>query len=321
MGNRLSNAKVGKSFSDHDKHSGNCTADPLSGIVDTVITRKLNHLGKDSKHMNINTKFEKLKDIAKGLGRVLVAFSGGVDSTLLLKICVDTLGPENVLAVIGTSPTYPARELAEARAIAKTVMANCVVIETPEMDDPDFIRNQRDRCYYCKRSLFDLMGEIAEQAGLNHVVEGSNLDDMNDFRPGRRAVEEKGVISPLLLAKLTKSDIREISRILDLPTHNKPSYACLASRIPYGTPIDKDLLRRIEYSEDFLQDLGFKQIRVRCHGDVARIEVPVQDFGTVVAKGEKIYESLKNFGFTYITLDLKGYRTGSMNEEGPSTPH
>jgi uncharacterized protein len=264
--------------------------------------------------MDINTKFERLKGIAKGLGRVLVAFSGGVDSTLLLKICIDTLGPENVLAVIGASPTYPARELVEARTIAQVVGANLLVVETKEMDDPDFIRNQRDRCYYCKRSLFDLMGDIAGQRGIDRIVEGSNLDDMSDFRPGRRAVEEKGVISPLLLAKLTKNDIREISRILDLPTHNKPAHACLASRIPYGTRIDRNLLKCIEDSEDFLKDLGFKQIRVRHHGDVARIEAPAQDFDTVVAKGAKIYEGLKNFGFTYVTLDLRGYTTGSMNE-------
>jgi uncharacterized protein len=271
--------------------------------------------------MDINTKFEKLKGIAKGLRRVLVAFSGGVDSTFLLKICIDTLGPENVLAVIGASPAYPARELAEARAIAKALGANFVVIETAEMNDPDFIRNPRNRCYYCKRSLFDLMWDVAGQRGMDHIVEGSNLDDMNDFRPGRRAVEEKGIISPLLVAKLTKNDIRELSRTLGLPTHNKPSFACLASRIPYGTRIEMSLLRRIEYSEDFLKDLGFKQVRVRYHGDVARIEVPAGDFDTVVAKGKRIYEGLQGFGFTYVTLDLRGYRTGSMNEKGPSTPH
>jgi len=245
---------------------------------------------------------------------VVVAFSGGVDSTLLLKVCIDALGASNVLAFIGSSPAYPARELDEAKEIAKSLGVDFVIIETSEMEDPNFTSNPKERCYHCKLSLFDMMWEIAGKRGFKHVLEGSNVDDTKDFRPGRRAVKEKGVMSPLLMANLTKPEIREISRTMGLPTHDKPSYACLASRVPYGTRIDRDILGRIERSEEFLRGLGMSQVRVRYHGDVARIEVTEPDFDKLIRNREAIQSALKACGFTFATMDLKGYRTGSMNE-------
>ena len=259
-------------------------------------------------------KYARLKEIIGGLEKVLVAYSGGVDSTFLLKCCIDVLGRENVLAFIGLSPSYPAREIEEAKVYADLMGADYVVVETGEMEDAAFVRNPRERCYYCKSRLFDAAHEIAKARGLKYIVEGSNLDDLDDFRPGRKACAEKGALSPILMARITKSEVREFSKVLGLPTHNKPSLACLASRVPYGTPIDASILRRIELSEEFLLGLGVTQVRVRYHGDVARIEVTEQDFDLVIRKRKEIAGRLKEYGFTYAALDLRGYRTGSMNE-------
>jgi len=264
--------------------------------------------------MDLDSKYEVLKTIIKKLGNVLVAFSGGVDSTLLLKACVDALGRENVLAFIASSPTYPAKEIEEAINIAQAIGAEYVVIETDEMEDVDFIQNTKNRCYYCKLHLFDKAWEIAKERGLKRIAEGSNLDDMSDFRPGRKACAEQSVVSPLLEAQLTKSEIRDLSRALSLPTHDKPSYACLASRIPYGTPINSNILKKIELSEEFIKSLGVKQVRVRYHGSIAKIEVAEEEIDRVIAYRNEIAEALTRYGFTYVSLDLKGYRTGSMNE-------
>ncbi|MEI6154956.1 MAG: ATP-dependent sacrificial sulfur transferase LarE [Deltaproteobacteria bacterium] len=263
--------------------------------------------------MDIDQKYGNAKEIIKGLGRVLVAFSGGVDSTFLLKTCVDVLGRDNVLAFIGLSPTCPAREIDEAKNLSAFIGAEYVIRETSEMEDPDFVRNDKSRCYYCKTHLFRKAWEIAEKGGFLHVVEGSNLDDMDDYRPGRKACVEQKAISPLLIAELTKNEIRELSKTLGLPTHDKPAFACLSSRIPYGTPIGIDILNKIELSEDFIRSLGIRQVRVRYHGSVARIEVANNEIDTVIDNKEAIAEALRKYGFLYIALDLQGYRTGSMN--------
>jgi pyridinium-3,5-biscarboxylic acid mononucleotide sulfurtransferase len=264
-------------------------------------------------------KFEHLKEIIKGLDKVLVSYSGGVDSTFLLKCCVDVLGKKNVLAFIGTSPSYPAREVEEAKKYADLMGAEYVCVETSEMDDANYVRNPRERCYHCKSNLFDIAEKTAKTRGLKHILEGSNLDDMDDFRPGRRACTERNIVSPILMAKLTKAEVRELSKALGLPTHDKPSLACLASRIPYGTAISAPLLKKIELSEEFLKGLGVKQVRVRYHGDMARIEVAGKDFETVMANKERIVKQLKEYGFTYVALDLAGYKTGSMNA-APTRP-
>jgi uncharacterized protein len=264
--------------------------------------------------MDIHQKYKKLKEIIAPLGRVVVAFSGGVDSTLILKVCVDVLGRENVLAFIGSSPVHPERETQEAIKIAQQLSIDYVAAKTTEMDNTSFTSNPRDRCYHCKSGLLDQAWQVARERGCNNIVEGSNVDDEGDFRPGSRAVGEKGVLSPLKAAGLTKNDIRELSRMLHLPTHDKPSFACLASRVPYGTTITRDILKQIELSEEFLKGFGLKQVRVRYHGEIARIEIEHKDIATITGYRNDIYEELKALGFTYVTLDLKGYRTGSLNE-------
>jgi pyridinium-3,5-biscarboxylic acid mononucleotide sulfurtransferase len=264
--------------------------------------------------MNSQARYEDLKAVIGKLERVVVCYSGGVDSTLLLKVSVDVLGKENVLALIARSDTYPESEITEAVAFASSLGVPYDVIVTDEMEDESYLRNTKERCYHCKQHLFGRVKEIAAGRGFAWVAEGSNVDDQGDYRPGRRAGRELGIRSPLLEAGLTKSDIRQISKDLGLPTHSKPSLACLASRIPYGTRIEADVLKRIEGAEQYLRSLGMGQVRVRYHGQIARIEVTEEDFGRVMGLRDEIGETLTKLGFLYVTLDLKGYRTGSMNE-------
>ena len=264
--------------------------------------------------MEAHEKYEGLKDVLKGLGRVVVCYSGGVDSTLLLKAAADALGRQNVLALIARSQTYPEREIEEAVTFARASGIDYEVIETDEMGDDCFLSNTSERCYFCKLHLFGRAREIARQRDFDYVAEGSNVDDRSDYRPGRRAGLELAIKSPLLEAGLSKADIRSVSAALGLPTHDKPSLACLASRIPYGTRIEAETLKRIERAEEFLRGLGIGQVRVRYHGQVARIEVLEEDFDKVMAARGEIADALTQAGFLYVTLDLKGYRTGSMNE-------
>jgi len=260
-------------------------------------------------------KFENLKDILKSLKRVLVAFSGGVDSTFLLRIARDVLG-SNVLAVIASSATYPASEQQEALRIAEDLKVKYKVIHTKELDDPNFRNNPPERCYFCKKELFSRLKEIAADENIPHVCDGSNFEDTFDFRPGFKAAQELDVRSPLREARLGKNEIRVLSKKLGLSTWDKPAMACLSSRFPYFTSIDNESLRQIDSAEEYLRTKGLSQLRVRHHGQVARIEIDPSDFSVIMEKKirEEIVENLKKIGYQYVTLDLTGYRTGSMNE-------
>ena len=268
--------------------------------------------------MNRYRKLEILKEILREIKSALIAYSGGVDSTFLLKVARDTLGSD-VLAVTADSPTYPSQEIQEAKALAKKLSVRHLTIETEEFADSNFVSNPPDRCYYCKKELFSKLRKIARENHLNHILDGSNLDDEKDFRPGMRAAREFGVRSPLREAGFTKEDIRQLSKELDLATWNKPALACLASRFPYGKPLTKQDLGRVGKAEKLLRDMGIGQIRVRHHGHIARIEVPRGEINRFLSDSfrKKLVDKLKELGYTYVTLDLEGYRTGSMNEVLP----
>jgi len=248
------------------------------------------------------------------LGRVVVAYSGGVDSTLLLALAVRALGSDNVLAAVGISPSLPDRELHAGRALAEELGAQLVEVPTAELDDPNYAANPERRCFYCKSELFALLGKLAEDRVFDTVASGANADDTGDFRPGLEAGAKLGVVNPLMDAGLTKSEIRTISRALGLATWDKPAMACLASRIPYGQSISSEKLARIENGEYVLKDLGFVQCRLRDHDTIARIEVPADDIPRAADLRETLVEKIKALGYAYVTLDLQGFRSGSMNE-------
>jgi uncharacterized protein len=260
-------------------------------------------------------KLKRLEDILHDMGSVLVAFSGGLDSTFLLKVASDVLHGEAV-ALTAMSPTYPERELKEARRLARKMGVNHIIVDSDELLIPNFSDNTERRCYYCKSELFKICTNKASELGLAFVIDGSNLDDLSDFRPGRDAANEFNIRSPLVEACLSKGETRELSREMGLETYDKPPFACLSSRFPYGTRITAERLEMVEVCEETLVELGFRQFRVRYHDSIARIEIEPSELGYFLQEEirGKVIERFKEAGFTYITLDLQGYRTGSMNE-------
>ena len=262
----------------------------------------------------LHNRLNRCREILRSLGSVVVAFSAGVDSTFLLALAVETLGSRNVLAAMGISPSLPQRERQAGRRIAHQIGVELVEVETTELSDPHYVSNPPDRCYYCKINLFKRLKKLSARRGIRAVVSGANADDTGDFRPGLLACKELDIRNPLLEAGLTKKEIRLASRAMGLETWNKPAMACLATRVPYGDRITIEKLQRIDQAESILKDLGFSQCRVRDHDVLARIEVPTDEIAKVVEFRETLIASLKSLGYIYITLDMEGFRSGSMNE-------
>lgn len=262
----------------------------------------------------LHEKTDRLKTLLAEMGGCVIGFSGGVDSTLLFAVAAEVLGTR-ALAVTATSETYPERELREAQSLADRIGGRHRLVISEELAIPEFQHNPRNRCYFCKRELFGKLRAIADEEGLQHVLDGTNVDDLNDHRPGRQAAAELGVRSPLQEAGFSKNDIRTLSRHLALPTWDKPAFACLSSRFPYGTAITAERVSQVGRAEERLRELGFRILRVRYHGDIARLELGPEEFhqATGLLKDE-VVRRIKDAGFVYVAVDLQGYRTGSMNE-------
>lgn len=267
--------------------------------------------------MNIQYKEARLQDIIRELESVAVAFSAGTDSTYLLAVCCNVLGPEHVVAVTAHSPTLPEQELEEARKLADIIGVRLEIVTTYEMDNPEYVSNDINRCFHCQQERFTAIWDVARAYGFKSVVSGITGEDVGDYRPGIRAAQEHHIRMPLLDAHMDKGDIRTLSEQMGLPNHNKPSNPCLSSRIPYGKPIRVENLEQVSQAEQFLKwEMEFHQVRVRHHDSVARIEVDIEELPRIVDPEirERIIQHLRGLGFTYITLDLSGFRSGSMNE-------
>lgn len=267
------------------------------------------------KDYEIDACEQRLKDIISNMGSVAVAFSGGVDSSLLLKVASDLLS-ERAVGITAISLTYPRNELDEAKQIASEIGVKHIVIDSAELENEDFVKNDERRCYYCKKELFSLLKRIANDLDLAWVLDGSNSDDVMDYRPGRDAAREEKVRSPFIEAGINKATIRLLAKKYHLSVWNKPAAACLSSRLPYGTSIKKERLEKIYLGELILKEAGFRHCRLRYHEEIARLELPAEDFPKIIMPQvrKKIISGLKQLGFHYISLDIEGYRTGSMNE-------
>lgn len=261
---------------------------------------------------DLDAKYARLKAIIAELGELIVAFSGGVDSALLAAVAHETVG-ERSLAVIAKSPSLPLRELRLAEEVAGKIGIALRIVDTFELENPEYAKNEGNRCYFCKDELFTAISRVSAETGIHWVAYGENLDDLGDYRPGRMAAAEHGVRAPLREAELTKDDVRRLAHRLDLPVWDKPASPCLSSRFPIGTEITAELLRRVEASEDALWSLGFREFRVRHHGDVARIEVPEKELGRLFDVREQVVSALRQAGYRFVAMDLAGLKSGNLN--------
>ncbi|MBI5723595.1 MAG: ATP-dependent sacrificial sulfur transferase LarE [Planctomycetes bacterium] len=281
---------------------------------------RMNALAKLQLSENLAKKAEHCRRIIQRFGGVVVAFSGGVDSSLVLALAVEVLGKDKVIAAMGVSTIFPQRDIKAGRNFAAELHVELAEISTPHLADAAFAANPTDRCYYCKNQLLEQLKGLASSRGLGGVVTGTCASDVKNYRPGLAAEEKARVGRPLLEAGISKNEVRQISRAMALPAADTPSLACLASRIPYGRPITPDKIKRVDAGEEFLRELGFSQCRLRDHDQIARIEVPPEEFSLALANREAIICVLKDLGYVYVTLDLQGFRSGSMNEAIDTKP-